>query len=133
MSKFLTELETTLLDDDSIWELDSDLGYHSDLLDCDIWVRKGFQTDFVSVPRIPIVYEAFGDKAHREAVIHDFLYRKDSTPIVTESQANSVFLESMEARGKGWFVRHFMYWGVCVGGWTSYHKKNVNDLLKEKT
>jgi Protein of unknown function (DUF1353) len=130
MSKFLSELDARLLNDDTIWALDSDLVYQSDLLNCIITVPKDFQTDFASVPRwIPIASNALIDKAHREAVLHDYLYRIDSIPVVTESKANSLFLEAMTLRAKPWFIRHAMYWGVCLGGFTAFHKLKVNDSL----
>lgn len=128
MAKFLTELDARLKDDDKVWVIDSPLVYESDILG-KIEVPSGFETDFASVPRIPIVYTFFGDRAHREAVIHDYLYRTDSIPPATYDQANDVFLEAMECRGKGWIVRKAMYWGVCCGGFTSYHKRLVGDKL----
>lgn len=129
MSQFHTELDAKLLNDDTIWVLNFPLVYDSDVLNCQITVPVGFQTDFASVPRLPIVYTAFGDRAHREAVLHDYLYRKDSLPIVSESLANKVFLEAMTLREKPWYVRWCMYWGVCLGGWTAYHKLCVGDKL----
>ena len=125
MSQFLTELKTLFGKDDSVYYLDRTLVYKSDLLGCIIEVPEGFETDLASVPRIPIAYEAFGGRAHREAVIHDYLYRKDSRPVVSFSQANRVFLEAMKVRGKSFCVRWGMYLGVCVGGYFSFHKKNV--------
>jgi len=128
MSKFLTELNTKLKDDDSVWVLFSPLIYESNLLG-KIEVPAGFETDFASVPRVPFIFELFGDRAHREAVLHDYLYRIDSVPQATYSQANEVFYEAMELRGKGWIVRHCMWLGVVLGGWTAYHKKKVGDQL----
>ena len=135
MAKFLTELEGSLRSDsDKIWVVHSPLIYRSDILIVDenlgmITVPVGFETDFASVPRVPFVYEFFGDRAHREAVIHDYLYRIDSVPQATYSQANNVFFEAMKLRGKGFVVRYGMYWGVVLGGWTAYHKKKVEDRL----
>lgn len=129
MSKFLTELEATLLNNDTVWELDSPLVYESDLLKQTLTVPKGFQTDFASVPRIPFFYTLFGDRAHRESVLHDYLYRIDSEPVVTYNKANGVFYEAMKLRGKSIFVRYPMFWGVCLGGSGSYHKKKVGDTL----
>jgi hypothetical protein len=130
MSEFLSELEIRLVNGDCIWELDYSLKYKSDLLNCEITVPAGFQTDLASVPRwIPIASNALMGRAHREAVIHDYLYRKDSNPIVSEFFANRVFLEAMGLREKPWYVRYPMYLGVCLGGWTSYHKLYVNDRL----
>ena len=129
MAKFLTELDAKLIDDDGIWELDAPLVYESDLLYCTVTVPKGFQTDFASVPRIPVVYMFFGDKAHRESVLHDYLYRIDSSPTVSYNKANGVFYEAMKLRGKSIFVRYPMWWGVCGFGFSSYHKKKVGDKL----
>ena len=127
MAKFLTELDVKCIDDGA-WCLDSPLVYESDVVGL-VTVPSGFQTDFASVPRVPIFFTLFGDRAHREAVLHDYLYRIDSVPPASFSQANDVFLEAMEERGKGFFVRYAMYWGVVLGGWTAYRKKKVNDPL----
>jgi hypothetical protein len=128
MSKFLTELSVSLLDDDSIWVVTKPLIYESDLLGI-IEVPVFFQTDFASVPKLPIVYAAFGDRAHRESVLHDYLYRTDSTPLASFMQANRVFLEAMEVRGKPFYIRYPMFLAVCAWGYFSYHKKKVNDKL----
>jgi hypothetical protein len=128
MAKFLTELDVRLKDDDKIWVIDSPLIYESDIVGR-IEVPQGFETDFASVPRIPLIYTLYGDRAHRESVLHDYLYRIDSVPPATYDEANQVFLEAMTVRGKSWFVRKCMYAGVCAGGFTSYHKKRVKDCL----
>jgi hypothetical protein len=128
MAKFCSDLDCKLKNSDSVWNIDSPLIFESDILG-KIIVPQNFQTDFASVPRVPIAYTMFGDRAHMESVIHDYLYRKDSVPQATYSQANDVFLEAMKVRGKSFFVRYAMYWGVVLGGWTAYHKLNVNDKL----
>lgn len=127
MSEFKTELDIKLIKDDKVWWVDSPLVYQSDLLNATITVPKGFQTDLASVPRVPIAYIAFGGRAHRESVIHDYLFRIDSCPVVTFMQANKTFLEAMKVRGKSLFVRMSMYAGVCVGGYFLFHKKKVQD------
>ena len=128
MSEFKTDLDARLKDDDCVWVIDSPLVYVSNILGS-ITVKAGFETDFASVPRIPLFYSLFGDRAHREAVIHDYLYRTDCVPPASFSEANSVFLEAMECRGKSWYVRFPMYLGVCLGGYFSYHKRKVDDKL----
>lgn len=128
MAKFLTELDARLINDDSVWMLDSPLVYQSDIVG-KITVPEGFQTDFASVPRLPIVFSLYGDKAHRESVIHDYLYRIDSIPNVFLGTANRVFFEAMSCRGKSAFIRYPMYWGVEAGGTASYHKRKVGDSL----
>jgi hypothetical protein len=125
MAGFLTVLKAQCVEDGA-WVLDSPLLYESDVLGCQIYVPRGFETDFASVPRVPIFYWFWGDRAHHEAVIHDYLYRTDSKPVVERHEADAVFLEAMIARGKSWSVRWPMYLGVRAGGWTAYHKRRVN-------
>ena len=129
MAKFVSDLFITLRkDSDTIYVLGAPLLYKSDALGL-IEIPTEFQTDFASVPRIPIIYAAWGDKAHREAVLHDYLYRTDSEPVVSFMQANGEFLDAMKSRSKPWRVRYPMYWGVCAGGYFSYHKHKVFDVL----
>ena len=128
MSKFLTELDCRLKDDDKIWILLSPLIYESDILGR-IEVPAVFETDFASVPRVPVIYLLYGDRAHRESVIHDYLYCIDSIPQATFDQANRVFLEAMIVRGKPEYIHNGMYDGVCIGGMPSYHKRMVGDKL----
>jgi len=129
MSKFITSL---LIDQitDEIFELASPLIYQSDILGgLKVEVPAGFQSDGASVPRLPIVYALYGNRAHHEAVLHDFFYRIDSVPEVSFKIANKLFLEAMEVRGKPFYIRWPMYFGVVAGGWTAYHKKLVGDKL----
>ena len=127
-SEFLTVLGGDWVSDE-IFELTKTLEYYSALLECVIRVPIGFQTDLASVPRVPIIYEMFGNRAHHESVIHDYLYRKDSAPLVSFGVANKAFKEAMEARGKTRLIVYGMYKGVCSGGASHFHKKCVGDKL----
>jgi hypothetical protein len=130
MSKFLTELDIDLkAGSDNVWILQSPLCYHTTILKTVITVPRGFETDLASVPRVPVAYMMWGGRAHREAVIHDMLYRIDSDPYVTFETANKIFLEAMKARKKPWYIRYPMYAGVCIGGFSSYHKRYMKDKL----
>lgn len=117
MAKFLSDLEGKWLDDDARFCLDAPLIYESDVAGQTFVVPAGFVTDFASVPRVPVVYMLFGDRAHREAVVHDWLYQSHR---VSKGMADKVFKEAMAARGKGWFTRWGMYLGVVIGGRSSY-------------
>ena len=130
-SKFETELYVELKPerDDKIWVVTRPLIYNSELLNDQIIVPAGFETDLASVPRIPFVFWFWGGRAHREAILHDALYRADFPIEVSFSMANSVFLEAMKARGKPWNMRYPMYAGVSIGGYWSYHKRLVGDSL----
>jgi len=145
-SGFLTELSVELKAGcDDIWAIKKPLVYFSELLDQAVTVPHSFPvgeitsetengqtcfySDFASVPRVPIIWESWGDRCHRESVLHDYLYRYDSIPLVARSIANRVFLEAMASRGVKLWIRWPMYWGVCVGGWGSYHKRSVRAEL----
>src|SRR3990167_3651406 len=115
-SQFLTDLVVKQVYDKT-WALEASLEYTSALLNDLLIAPKGFVTDFASVPRVPIAYALFGNRAHRESVIHDYLYQ---THLATKAMADKVFLEAMEARGKSFWVRWVMYLGVRVGGGSAY-------------
>lgn len=130
-SEFKTELEISVCpENEGIYILDAPLVYESELLGKTVTVPKDFYTDLASVPRVPIAYMFYGGRSHREAVIHDYLYRVDSDPVVTCMIANRVFLEAMIARGKSKLkVAYPMFLGVCAGGWLLFHKKKVADRI----
>jgi len=114
---------------DTIWIYREPFVVYSEVLNLWFEIPTGFETDFASVPRVPIIYSIWGGRAHRESGIHDYLFRKNSSPIVSFSKANAVFKEAMIHRKKPWYVTHFMYAGVCAGGYLSYHKRLVKDEL----
>lgn len=113
---------------DGIWILRNPLIYRSDLAGR-ITIPMGFETDLASVPRVPFVYSLWGGRAHREAVVHDYLFRLDASPEVPFSIANKVFLEAMWARQKPSYIRWPMYWGVCLGARSCWHRRYVNAVL----
>lgn len=125
-SEFLTCLDCRLLENESFWILNQPLFYESAHLNAVIRVPTGFKTDFASVPRIPFIFSFFGDRAHHEAVIHDYLYRIDSVPVASRKDADRVFLEAMTVRGKPKRIRWPMYLGVRMGGFNAYHKLSRN-------
>lgn len=130
MSRFLTNLDIAVIDD-TLFRLEKPLVYESDVIKATIHVPDGFYTDLASVPRVPLIYTLWGGRAHHEAVLHDYLYRIDAIPAATCEEANSVFLEAMRARGKGWWISYPMYAGVCIGGPGSFHKRKVGWLPGE--
>jgi hypothetical protein len=127
MAEFLTELDVKCLNDD-VWVTKIPLKYKSDLVG-EEEVPADFYTDFASVPRIPIVFAAWGNTAHREATLHDFNYRSDNPLRLSRAMADKIFLESMKATGKPFRIYYPMYLGVRLAGWTAYHKKKVEDKL----
>ena len=90
-----------------------------------ITVPAGFETDLASVPRLPIVYMMWGDRAHRESVLHDYLYRIASVPDLIRADCDALFRLAMISRDNPWWIYQPMYWGVRIGGCTSYKKLPV--------
>jgi hypothetical protein len=145
MSKFLTELNICPHpDDDSRFYLTEPLVYQSDLIaklfahmsnmlgKGIVTAPKGFLTDLASTAHIPIVNLIWGGRAHREAVLHDYLYCLDAEPDVEQELADDIFFEAMECRGKPSWVRYPMFWGVRLGGWMFFKKKRVSNTIVGK-
>lgn len=59
-----------------------------------IRAQAGFMTDFATVPRLPLIYLAYGNKAHLPAIPHDLLYTEGGTEADREF-ADLVFLHGM--------------------------------------
>ncbi len=125
MSKFLSPLNVREIDDRR-WEVLSPLVYESDIAGR-IEVPAGLVTDFASVPRIPLVYWLFGDRAHMAAVVHDYLYQ---THVHARDVADAVFYEAMAASGIGVIGRWAMWAGVRVGGWHAYGAYVARDATR---
>jgi hypothetical protein len=115
MSKFLTDLDTKELDSvNSFGEpehtLLSPLVYQSDLLKTDLTVPTGFVTDFATIPRIPLVFDALGDRGDKAATVHDMLYTAPHGGY-TRAQADAVLKEALIAEG----VPSWMAWQFYIG------------------
>jgi hypothetical protein len=115
--------------DEPIWELHEDFVWKADGTDKTITVPKGFQTDFASVPRLPLAYVACGNTAHEAAVIHDYLYRKGAKPNLTRENVDKVFLAIMEEMKMSWWRREAMYRAVRAGAGFMWKSKGVMDKM----
>ena len=79
----------------------------------EITVPAGFETDFSSVPRIPLAYWLTGGKAKKAAVVHDWLY---SLGAGSRIWCDDVYCALAKlGRISGW-RRGLMWAGVRLGG-----------------
>ena len=125
MAAFVTALEVEQVpgrsgDTDpkeNVWRLLAPLRYQSDVAAQEIWVPRGFVTDFASVPRLPVAYLLAGNTAHGPAVVHDWCY---GTHPVTKDVADLVFLEAMGVWGEPWWRKSLMYHAVSWFGGSAY-------------
>lgn len=81
---------------------------------------EGFCTDFSSVPRIPIIFDIFGDRCNDSAAIHDWLYQSDPVtkqhPVATRLMADQLLREMILAQGISSWIATCFYYGVRIGG-----------------
>lgn len=86
-------------------------------------VPVGFKTDFASVPRLPIVYEKFGNTGDKPATGHDYLYT-----IADRSRewCDAVFHHGLLAIGMDEVSAQLMYDGVRLGGESHFGNKSAN-------
>ena len=111
-----------------IFRLTTSFRYHSSV--GTIRIPKGFYTDGASVPRIFWnIFSPFGSY-FSAALVHDYLYSKDSNeifPVAGRKEADLIFKEAMFNAGVNWITRETVYRAVRLGGWRSYKKKFSNE------
>lgn len=105
------------------WRLIAMLAFSSSKFDSMIIVPAGTVTDFASVPRLPLAYWLFAGVGQAAAVVHDWLYRSDTT--VARQVADEIFLEAMEACGVSAWRRLPMYWAVRAFGSGRYRAASL--------
>jgi len=134
MGKFLTRLCNEDIDDSTFSRLLEPFGFYSDILGRAIEVPKGFVHDYESVPLIR-------GTSKRGGVIHDYLSRINSVPVVTKKQAADVYFEVMETKAAEdcktvldkydmWRRRWIKY--LVVLAWPGYFHKNLVEATYEE-
>lgn len=116
MGAFLDRLVAEEIDpvsDRPQWRLHEPLRFYSSTLREIVVVPSGFETDFASVPRVPIAWLIAGGTANDAAVVHDWLCVKG---LYTSVIAAKVFLEAMKDLGISFLRRTLMYWAVRLFG-----------------
>lgn len=116
MTRFEEPLQAELLTDRKTWRLLAPFSY----LDPDhglITVPPGFETDFASVPRLPIVFDLVGAYGHAAAVLHDYLYKAALLP---RAEADRVFFNALRSSGIARWRAWLMLGGVRLFGASHY-------------
>ena len=86
--------------------------------ECIISVKRGYATDFASIPRILWnIFPPYHPHYTKAAVVHDFLY---SYAIGDKTWADLIFLEAMTILGCPPWKRKLFYLAVKYGGRGSY-------------
>jgi hypothetical protein len=107
LSKVVVQVE-----DDHSKTLVEDVVFQSNVTKKTYTVPKGFNTDFASVPRLPVAYLVAGGHGEKAAIVHDWLiFSKEETRFM----ADQVFKEALKASSEPPIIVHIMYLGVRVG------------------
>ena len=109
---FPSPLQVELQRDRKTWRLLSTFAYN-DAEYGRISVPLSFETDFASVPRLPVVFDLLGDYGQAASVIHDYLY---STGCLARSDADRVFYNALRASGIARWRAWLLWVGVRIGG-----------------
>ena len=110
------------------WRLIEPLRYRDKVTGEEWTVPAGEETDFASVPRIPLAFLLAGDTAHEPAALHDRLYR---TGEVSRKRADELFLQAMkEQREPGWRSQ-IMYGAVRIFGGGYYKEQEIKRAAQE--
>lgn len=117
MGQFTTNLTVQLINDSANsgrgqWQVVAPITFVSSI-GVEFTVPVGFVTDFATIPRIPIVFDVFGDSAHGAATLHDWLYTAKPVP---RPIADRVLLEAMECTGITKYKRTVIYVAVRLFG-----------------
>jgi len=120
MSEFTTALIVSPLADGKSWVLLQDLKYHIGSIDnCDCVVAAhGFVTDFASVPRIFWWIIPKWGKYGNAAVIHDWLYYRQTAKNRVES--DQILYEAMGVLGVVPWKKNSIYYAVRLFGWIAW-------------
>ena len=97
-----------------------------------ITVKKNFITDGASRPQlIGSLCNRMSGLEAEAAVLHDWLYSKDSGPGLCRKQADQLFYDAMRVEGVQKWRAKAIYWGVRFGGQKSWKACHSVDKIKE--
>jgi len=112
---FMTALQVELQKDRKTWRLLAPFVYQDE--GGSFEVPAGFETDFASVPRLPIIFDLVGEYGHAAATLHDYLYR---TKVVPRDEADALFYRALRKTGIAKWRAWIMWAGVRIGGAKHY-------------
>lgn len=92
-------------------------------------IRRGFETDLASVPRIAwrVIGHPLSKVTLAHGLAHDALYASEA---MTRHECDDWFLESMRISGVPWFKRNAMWSAVRTFGglvWARHDRRSVDD------
>lgn len=114
---YILEMPTGILREKRLFELIKNFGFYSKVLKKNVVIPTGFLCDFESVPLLQ-------GTARTAGLIHDYLCRIDSDPVVTKKKAALVYKEALIYLHQPRCKVFIKYWAVRIAvGY--FHKKAV--------
>jgi len=112
---FIGNLDVRLVKDQKhpVWQLLAPFSYQCKMTGKTYTVPIGFQTDFMTVPRMPLLYDELGDRGRMSGTVHDWLY---STHAEAREVCDSVLKEMLLIDGFTEVQAEECYLAVRVGG-----------------
>lgn len=120
---FLTRLKIEDTPTPDIWRVTSPLVWDSGR-DDRLVVPAGFETDLASIPRLlrNLPFLDPNGVSRRPAVLHDWLYNFGDD----RSKADLLLRDALLVEGAGRTAARAFYWGVRLGGRSSWRNDHAN-------
>lgn len=118
--KFITFTDISTSEDDPKFELYTDVEIiYGDFV---VYIKKGFITDFGSVPKIFrgwISNVSVFDKAY---LLHDYQYSKLCEQVISRQECDELLRKHLRFLGMSWFDSYAVYYAVRIGGSKRFRK-----------
>ena len=128
------ELLTTRVPGTNLARVARDWTFTSDRLGCEVTVPFGFEFNWDSVPRWPIVYLLFKGRAKEEACAHDYLYVTGRAGCceIERKDADQVMKDAMVYYRCPWYFREPIYYAVRMFGWRGWNRYRKTEELNQQ-
>ena len=111
-AKFINIPPLDIGDKPEQWILTEDCIYQSDLVEYNVVVKAGFNTDLASIPRIFRLLFVKNGLHRSAAIVHDHLCRLGL--LFSRDLADRIFLEAMRVSGVSRFKSRMMFFAVSL-------------------
>ncbi len=115
---YIKNMPVVRIIDSKYSKLIKDFVFDSDVLNQMVIIPAGFITDFESTGFVKGTCPTAG-------LIHDYLSRFDSEPVVSKKTAADVYLEVLEYKGTSYMKRYIKYWIIRIV-LEYFHKKSIS-------
>jgi len=129
-NSFLTPLIVEVMPSGKRFKLFFDFSYYWKRKGVTIRVKRGFETDFASIPQpFHWLISKLG-RYNKPSVLHDAVYQLEFTLLntpddvfsLTRADADLLLLDAMADFGVVKWKRTLLYYGVRIGGWMAWRK-----------